>query len=30
VKLFENRTLVEARKQHLQISPYEVKHRGWW
>lgn len=29
VKLFENRTLVEARRQHLQISPYEIKHRGW-
>lgn len=30
VKLFENSTLVEARKQHLQLSPYEIKHRGWW
>jgi len=30
VKLFENRTLVAARKQHVQISPYEVKNRGWW
>ncbi|HEX6559927.1 MAG TPA: rhomboid family intramembrane serine protease, partial [Longimicrobiales bacterium] len=30
VKLFENRTLVAARKQHLQLSSYEIKHRGWW
>jgi membrane associated rhomboid family serine protease len=30
VKLFENRTLVAARKQHLQLSAYEIKHRGWW
>ena len=30
VKLFENRMLVEARKQHLQLSSYEVPHRGWW
>jgi membrane associated rhomboid family serine protease len=30
VKLFENRTLVEARKQHLQLGTYEIKHRGWW
>ena len=29
IKLFVNRTLLEARKAHLQISPYEVKHRGW-
>jgi len=29
VKLFENRQLVAARKQHLQLSPYEIKHRGW-
>lgn len=29
VKLFENRTLVEARKQHLKLSPFEIKHRGW-
>ncbi|MBI4410831.1 MAG: rhomboid family intramembrane serine protease [Gemmatimonadetes bacterium] len=30
VKLFENRTLVEARKRHLRLSPFEVEHRGWW
>ena len=30
VKVFENRVLVEARKQHLQLSAFEVKHRGWW
>ena len=26
VKLFENRMLVEARKQHVKLSPYEVQH----
>ena len=30
IKLFVNRTLLEARKQHLQLSPFEIKHRGWW
>lgn len=30
VKLFENRVLVEARKQHVKLSSYEVNHRGWW
>ena len=30
VKLFVNRTLLEARKQHLQVSPFEIKNRGWW
>jgi membrane associated rhomboid family serine protease len=30
VKLFENRTLVEARKQHIQLSAFEIKHKGWW
>ena len=29
VKLFENRTLVNARKQKLQLSPFEVPGRGW-
>lgn len=29
VKVFENRALVEARKQHLQLGTYEIKHRGW-
>jgi membrane associated rhomboid family serine protease len=29
VKLFENRTLVEARRRHIQLSPFEVNHRGW-
>jgi membrane associated rhomboid family serine protease len=30
VKLFENRMLVEARKNHLQLSAYEIPHKGWW
>lgn len=30
VKLFENRMLVEARKQHVKLSSYEINHRGWW
>ncbi|MGQ0562204.1 MAG: rhomboid family intramembrane serine protease [Gemmatimonadota bacterium] len=30
VKLFENRVLVAARKQHIKLSPYEINHRGWW
>jgi membrane associated rhomboid family serine protease len=30
VKPFENRTLVEARRRHIKLSPWEVKNRGWW
>ncbi|MGH7503633.1 MAG: rhomboid family intramembrane serine protease [Longimicrobiales bacterium] len=30
VKLFENRQLVAARRQHIQLSPFEVEHRGWF
>jgi len=30
VKLFENRTLVEARKRKVKLSPWELPHRGWW
>lgn len=30
VKLFENRTLVEARRQHIRLSPFEVDHGGWY
>jgi membrane associated rhomboid family serine protease len=30
VKLFENRQLVAARRHHVQLSPFEVDHRGWW
>jgi membrane associated rhomboid family serine protease len=30
VKLFENRQLVEARRRHIRLSPYEIKHRGWY
>jgi membrane associated rhomboid family serine protease len=29
VKLFENRQLVAARRQHIQLSPFEVNRRGW-
>ena len=27
---FRNRLLVEARKKHIRLSPYEIQHRGWW
>jgi membrane associated rhomboid family serine protease len=30
IKLFENKTLVEARKQHIKLAPYEVNHKGWY
>ncbi len=30
VKLFENRTLVEARRKHIRLSPFEVDHGGWY
>ena len=30
VKLFENRMLVEARRKHIKLSPFEVDHRGWF
>lgn len=30
VKLFENRVLVEARKQHIKLSPFEIDHKGWY
>jgi membrane associated rhomboid family serine protease len=29
VKLFENRTLVEARRNRIQMSPREIEGRGW-
>ena len=29
VKIFENRTLVEARRQHIPLSPHELRGRGW-
>jgi membrane associated rhomboid family serine protease len=29
VKIFENRTLVEARRQHIPLSPHELPGRGW-
>jgi membrane associated rhomboid family serine protease len=29
VKLFENRTLVEARRRRIRMSPFEVEGRGW-
>lgn len=30
VKPFENRRLVNAKKRHVKLSPWEVEHRGWW
>lgn len=30
VKLFENRTLVEARRRHIRLSPFEIDHGGWY
>ena len=27
---FRNPLLVEARKKHIRLSPYEINHRGWW
>jgi membrane associated rhomboid family serine protease len=27
---FRNPLLVEARKKHVLLSPYEIEHRGWW
>jgi membrane associated rhomboid family serine protease len=29
VKLFENRTLVEARRRQIKLSPFEIDHGGW-
>lgn len=29
-KPFENRTLVEAKRRKVHLSPFEVEHRGWW
>jgi membrane associated rhomboid family serine protease len=29
VKLFENRTLVDARKRHVRLRPEELAYRGW-
>jgi membrane associated rhomboid family serine protease len=30
VKLFENRTLVEARRRHIRLPVDQVAHHGWW
>jgi membrane associated rhomboid family serine protease len=30
VKLFVNNMLVEARKRHVRLSPFEIQGRGWW
>ena len=30
IKLFENRKLVEARRQHVQLNPSELSLRGWF
>ncbi len=29
-KPFENPMLVEARRRHVRLSPFEVEHGGWW
>jgi membrane associated rhomboid family serine protease len=29
-RLFENRTLVQAKRSKVHLSPFEVEHRGWW
>ena len=29
IRLFVNRQLLDARKQHIQLSPFEIKNRGW-
>jgi membrane associated rhomboid family serine protease len=30
VKLFENRTLTEAKRHHVRLDPRQIEHRGWW
>ena len=30
IKMFENRTLVEARRQRVRLSPFEIDHGGWY
>lgn len=30
VKLFENDTLVQAKKRNVRLSPRELQNRGWW
>jgi membrane associated rhomboid family serine protease len=30
VKLFENRTLVQAKKAHVQLDRSQIRHGGWW
>lgn len=30
VKLFENRTLVDARRRHIRLQPGQIRHHGWW
>jgi membrane associated rhomboid family serine protease len=29
-KLFENPMLVDAKKHKVRLSPFEVRHQGWW
>jgi membrane associated rhomboid family serine protease len=29
VKLFENRTLVDAKRRRVRLKPAEIQHRGW-
>jgi membrane associated rhomboid family serine protease len=30
VKLFENRTLVNAKRAHVKLDPSQIPRRGWW
>lgn len=30
IKLFEDPTLVQAKKQHVKLSPREIERHGWW
>ena len=29
-KLFENPVLVQDKKSHVKLSPFEIENRGWW
>jgi len=30
IKVFQNRTLVDAKRAHVQLTPTQIPHRGWW
>jgi membrane associated rhomboid family serine protease len=30
IKLFQNRTLVDAKLAHVKLRPGDIPHRGWW